>query len=58
MKHQLMEKPGVANLGSIEGTAVNDILLDTGCSRTLVQKDFIPKKKLLEVTLSLLVLLG
>ena len=57
MKHQLMEKPGVANLGSIEGTAVNDILLDNGCSRTLVQKDFIPKEKLLEANLSPLILL-
>ena len=58
MKHQLVEKPGVANPGSIEGTAVSNILLDTGCSWTLVQKDFIPKEKLLEVTFSLLVLLG
>ena len=57
MKHQLVEKPGVANPGSIEGTAVNDILLDNGCSRTLVQKDLVPKEKLLEATLSLLVLL-
>ena len=47
----------VAKLGSVEGTAVNDILLDTGCSRTLVQKDLVPKEKLLEATLSLLVLL-
>ena len=58
MKHQLMEKPGVANLGSIEGTAVNDILLDNGCSWTLVQKDLVPKEKLLEVTFSLVVLFG
>ena len=56
--HRFVEKTGIAKLGSIEGTAVNDILLDTGCSRTLVQKDFIPKEKLLEATLSLLVLLG
>ena len=58
MKHQLVEKPGVANPGAIEGTAVNDILLDNGCSWTLVQKDFIPKEKLLEATFSLVVLFG
>ena len=58
MKHHLVEKPGVAKPGSIEGIAVNDILLDTGCSRTLVQKDLVPKEKLLEATLSPLVLLG
>ena len=58
MKHQSMEKPGVVKPGSIEGTAVNDILLDNGCPRTLVQKDLVPKEKLLEATLSPLVLLG
>ena len=39
---------GVAKLGSIEGTAVSDILLDTGCSRTLVRKESVPKEKLLD----------
>ena len=47
---------GEAKPGSVEGTAVNNILLDT--SRTLVQKDLVPKEKLLEATLSPLVLLG
>ena len=39
MKHHIVEKPGVAKPGSIEGTTVSDIPLDTGCSRTLVFKD-------------------
>ena len=55
---RFVEKPGIAKPGSVEGTAVSDILLDNGCSRTLVQKDLVPKEKLLEATLSLLVLLG
>lgn len=36
-------KPGI-----VEGPGVSNILLDTGCSRTLVQKDLVPKEKLLD----------
>ena len=46
-KHQPMEKLGIIKLGSIEGTAVSNILLDNGCSRTLVQKDLVLKEKLI-----------
>ena len=34
--------------GIIEGNATRNILLDTGCSRTLVHRDFVPSQKLLE----------
>ena len=39
---------GVACCGSVEGKAVTDILLDTGCSKTLVRKNLILDNKLLE----------
>ena len=37
-------KPGVVKPGFIEGKYVSDILLDTGCSRTLVRQDLVPEK--------------
>ena len=43
--------PGPSNLsrrGLVEGQAVRDILLDTGCSKTLVRSDLVPAEKLLE----------
>ena len=43
-----VEKPGIAKPGVVEGTAVSNILLDTGCSRTLVRKDLVPTAKLLD----------
>ena len=33
----------VTRTGTIEGKKVNDILLDTGCSRTLIHKDHVEK---------------
>ena len=33
--------------GKVEGTQVKDILLDTGCSRTLVRKDLVSEDSLL-----------
>ena len=42
------EKTGVSKAGLVEGKAVDDILLDTGCSRTLVHRSLVPKEKLLE----------
>ena len=41
-------KQGVPQIGVVEGRAVGDILLDTGCLRTLVHQDLVPEKKLLE----------
>ena len=33
----------VAGAGLVEGTSVSDILLDTGCTRTMVRRDLIPE---------------
>jgi len=42
------EQTGVSKAGKVEGKAVNNILLDTGCSRTLVHQSLVPREKLLE----------
>ena len=34
--------------GAVEGTAVDNILLDTGCSRTLMRQKLVPRRKMLE----------
>ena len=34
-------------MGEVEGQQVNDIQLDTGCSRTLVRKDLVDKQRML-----------
>ena len=41
-------KVGVMRTGVIEGKPVSNILLDTGCSQTLVHRDLVPPEKLLE----------
>ena len=45
---QGVAKPGVVKPGFIEGKYVRDILLDTGCSRTLVRQDLVPEKSRLQ----------
>ena len=42
------QEQGVHRHGVVEGRYVGDILLDTGCSRTLVRKDLVPDKKMRE----------
>ena len=42
------QEQGVRRHGVVEGRYVGDILLDTGCSRTLVRKDLVPDKKMRE----------
>ena len=37
----------VARTGSMEGIRVTDILLDTGCSRTMVRSNLVPAPRLL-----------
>ena len=37
----------VARVGIVEGTAVSDILLDTGCTHTMVGRDLVPNDNLL-----------
>ena len=39
-------KPGVVKSGRVEGRAVDNILLDAGCSRTLVHRKFVSEGKL------------
>ena len=39
-------KPGVVKSGKIEGHIVDNILLDTGCSRTLVHRSFVSEDKI------------
>ena len=34
--------------GTIEGRNTANILLDTGCSRTIVHQEFVPKEKIIE----------
>ena len=34
--------------GSVEGQKVKNILLDTGCSRTMVKKRWVPQERMLE----------
>ena len=34
--------------GKVEGKAVEDVLLDTGCSRTMIRRDLVPAHKYLE----------
>ena len=45
VKRPVQSKPGVVKSGRVEGEAVDDILLDTGCSRTLVHRKLVPKEK-------------
>lgn len=39
---------GLKRKGTVEGTAVDNILLDTGCSRTLVRQELVPRRRMLE----------
>ena len=41
-------QPGTMKQGIVEGKSVEDILLDTGCSRTLVHRDLVPEGKIKE----------
>ena len=51
MTRQLEKTPlstGVEREGKVEGKAVSNILLDTGCSRTLVRGDLVPDDKVID----------
>uniref|UniRef100_A0A1X7T3K8 Integrase catalytic domain-containing protein n=1 Tax=Amphimedon queenslandica TaxID=400682 RepID=A0A1X7T3K8_AMPQE len=39
---------GVLKAGTVEGREVQDILIDTGCSRTMVHEDNVPPEKILQ----------
>lgn len=47
-KQLLAMQPGVLREGLVEGRSVRDILLDTGCQRTLVHQSLVPESKLKE----------
>ena len=42
------EEVGLKHSGTVEGTAVRDIMLDKGCTRTMVRGDLVSKDKILE----------
>ena len=42
-------QPRVVRRGTVEGQKMNNILLDTGCSRTLVHQNLVPKEKMEEL---------
>ena len=42
------QSPELKRSGAVEGTAVDNILLDTGCSRMLVHQELVPRSKMLE----------
>ena len=42
---QYRRKPEVTRCGKVEGRPVGGIVLDTGCSRTLVRQDLVPPQK-------------
>lgn len=40
--------PGVIKPGAVEGKPVKNILLDTGCSRTMVKRELVPEENILQ----------
>ncbi len=44
-QHTMEPKPGIFQAGTIEGHAVTDVCLDTGCTRTMVREDLVPVEK-------------
>ena len=48
VKKQCCTQTGVVRKGVVEGKNVDNILLDTGCSRTLVHHSFVPEAKIQE----------
>lgn len=47
-KRPAQVKPGVVQSGKVEGCPVDNILLDTGCSRTLVYRKYVPENRIQE----------
>ena len=42
------KQPSVCRSGQVEGIHVEQIVLDTGCSRTMVKQDLVPEGKIIE----------
>ena len=49
MKRPVVVQPGVVKSGMVEGKKVEDNLLDTGCSRTMVHQKLVAKEKIHDV---------
>ena len=47
-KNDAQENTRIARSGVVEGQTVDSILLDTGCSRTLVHQKYVPERNYLE----------
>ena len=47
-RHHIRPQVSVVKSGVVEGKQVENILLDTGCSRTLVHQDLVPRDKIRE----------
>ena len=43
-----VRQPSVCRSGQVEGIHVEQIVLDTGCSRTMVRQDLVPESKIIE----------
>ena len=43
-----VRQPSVCRSGQVEGIHVEQIVLDTGCSRTMVRQDLVPQSKIIE----------
>ena len=41
----IKDEMSVARTGAVEGTDVHDIILDTGCSQTMVRNDLVPVER-------------
>ncbi len=46
VKHQVVARQGIVKQGVVEGKHIKNILLDTGCLRTLVHQDLVPENKM------------
>ena len=47
-QNNIQQESGIMRSGTVEGKYVKTILLDTGCSRTLVHQKLVPEEALLE----------
>ena len=46
VKRQAVARQGIMKEGVVEGKHVKNILLDTGCSRTIIHQDLVPENKI------------
>ena len=46
-KNKSLHKRGLYRCGSVDSSVVDGILLDTGCSQTMIRVDLVPLEKIL-----------